>query len=171
MKKTEELIIKVEINDSTLIIPESSVSANFIHVTFEKGVIYVKECNEIPKIILNLKPQEEKLLVIDKKFTFNVKSQKALDLFSFTKIEIMASKLNLMFYINKVLDPIGDIQNFALTIRAPKDEEKSYHFRLDEWKKTYNAECVIPQKPSMSFKIDDADIGTNIVIKFFRNMT
>ena len=170
MKKTEEVLLKVIIHDSVLIIPESSNSSNFIHVSFKKATIFVKDIFDVTKIILNLQ-ENEKLLTIDKKFTFNLKPEPIDEgeLFPFTKIEIICIHMDITFYINRELDPLGIIQKFTLFVIAPKDHEKTFQFRLDEFKKSYRSHSVIPVKPSMKFLIESADISTNIVSNLLFN--
>ena len=156
--------MKLVLNDSELILPESSFSANYLNVNLKKAFIYIKEINEIPKIMMNLNDQIDSLLIIDKKFTFNVKSILTgnTNLIPNSKIELIAYKVLIHFFINQQHDFLGNFQKFSLIIKSPKICD-IYHFRLDEWKKYYGKFCIVTIKPSMRFKIDTANIETNIV--------
>ena len=164
MKKEEKVMLTVNINNSVILIPESSYSSNYLYITFSHASIKVNDSFDTTKIILNLNENEE-LLTIDKKFTFNVNSFKDDDLLPFTKIDIGAKDLNIYFYIDRTVDSMGVVENFDLTIKAPKKEDVTFHFRLDEWKKKkYQSKSVIYVNPSIKFLITNANIETSIVI-------
>jgi len=164
IKEDEELMIKLILHNSQIILPENSYSANYVYMSLDKAIIFIKNINEVPKIMMNLTEDLNPLLIIDKKFTFNVNSILAdnTDLVPNSKIEVIGLNVNIAFYINNQIDKLGEFSKFTLILRSPKKGD-IFHFRVDEWKKKYEKFCVVTMKPSMRFKIENADISTNIV--------
>jgi len=163
--------MKLELIDTQVFIPESSFSANYLHVNMTSGIIYIKNVNDLPKLIYNLDESLDKLMIIDKKFTFNVFSKlplKKRDLLPSSKTEVIIKNVEINFVINHQVDLLGKFEKFCITIKAAKEGD-IYHFRIDEWKKIDRKHnCVVVLKPSMKFDIINAFVSTNIVNTLYK---
>ena len=152
-------ILVIKINKSSIIVPESSNSSNFIQINVEEAYIFLNESFRKPKIII--KPQN-KIHIIDKKMIFNLKSQEAENLIPHTYLEIYGIDINAFFYINQEIDNLADISNLNIYVLSPKNDNQITQVTKYNWMK--NTDDILIYKPSVSIEIKSGTLETNMVI-------
>jgi hypothetical protein len=163
IEKGEQILFKLKITDGAMVIPESSQSANLLSMNFKQGSIYFKKSNEVPKLCVEAYP---KLLIIDKKACFNVKSFMAEpnELCPHMRIEINGFDISGYFYIDQQVDPFFEAGEMTLTVRQPQSDSIVMSLRKKIWEEKFKSH-VVTYKPSVLIDMARAEINTSMVRK------
>jgi hypothetical protein len=154
-----ENVLLVMLENCSIILPESSNSANFLRIDANKAYIIFNQSLETPKVLI--KPNK-KVHIIDKKNLFHIKPQLTEDLIPHTYLEIFGNELDLNFFINEIWDPLGKVTNLGVFVRSPKSDNNVAQIRRAEWNKKFKS--TILYKPSLTLEINNGNINTNLVM-------
>jgi hypothetical protein len=163
IKPEDSTILKLFFSECTILLPESSKSANMIIIQVKDGNALIRKTNEVPKICVE---PENKLLYIDKKACFNLNPTlpESNQFVPHTRVELELKDVSGIFYINNQTEPFFESQKLEIKIRSPQSDGPIMVLRLLEWKKFFNGKNVVSYKPSLNINVFGAHIYTTMVI-------
>jgi hypothetical protein len=160
--------LRLLLKNCSIVLPESSNSANFILINAREAIIFFGKSNEIPKLIVQ---PSEKVHIIENKNIFNIKpvvpkpQPETSQTIPHAVINIDAKNLEMIFNIDDQQDKFAKIDDLRLVIKSPKGEDNATQLRKIDWVKEFGAK-VVTCKPSLAIRISDGKIETQMVTFF-----
>lgn len=162
LRKDDEMF-KIQINNSSVLFPESSYSSNMLIVNSQTIKIQIFESNDIPSLEIKHDNPKKKTYLIDKDMLFNIKSIKA-DKESkcpCIKVNVEVENAEGFFYVDNEFDRIIQLGYLKLEILSFLLNNTIAIDLSEKWKNQHKGSVVLP-KPEITIELNSADLSTSV---------
>ncbi len=170
-KKIDQSLAEINLNNINLVIPEGSLSANYICIKAEKGRVLINKIDKSPKIILSPNKNEHPK-IIDVKTIYNIFSiqTKEKEYIQHTKVLITAYNLKGFLCVNKKKNFLASIEQIRVLVTVPANDHELTMMRKILWKKEYKTNDTVIVKPNVSIQAIGGlktNVGNLLSLKLF----
>ena len=170
-KKIDQCLAEINLNNINLVIPEGSLSANYICIKAEKGRVIINKIDKSPKIILSPnKNQHPK--IIDVKTIYNLFSiqTKENEYIQHTKVLINGKNLKGFLCVNQEKKFLASIEEIRVLVTVPANDHELTMMRKILWKKDYKTTDTVIVKPCVNIQAIGGlktNVGNLLSLKLF----